>query len=124
MDGVCRRGLDLTTAPLDQHRVVAAITRALIDILNGRNPLRASNAARRAHEFFETSLNGEIAKPAVACRKGCGFCCHVPITATAPEIFLVANALREQHRHDFSAVLYRVQAADQKTRRLSAPERP
>jgi Fe-S-cluster containining protein len=124
MDTVSRHGLNLRATPLDQHRAVVAITRILMDILKGRNPLRASNAARRAHEFFETSLGAEPAKPAIACRKGCGFCCHLTITATAPEIFLVANALRDQHKDDFSALLYRVQAADQKTRRLSAPDRP
>jgi len=124
MDAVCRRGLDLRASPLDQHRAVVGITRILMDMLSGRNPLRASNAARRAHEFFETSLDAAPAKPAVACRKGCGFCCHLTITATAPEIFLIANTLRESHKDDFPALLYRVQAADQKTRRLSASERP
>jgi hypothetical protein len=124
MDALSRRGLDLHATPLDQHRAVVAITRILIDILSGRNSLRASNAARRVHEFFETSLKGETQKPAIACRKGCGFCCHLTITATAPEIFLIANWLRDQHKDDFTALLYRVQAADQRTRRLSAPERP
>ena len=123
-DAVSRRGLDLRAPPAGQHRAVVTITRILIDIMRGRSPLRASNVARRAHEFFETSLIGETQKPAVACRKGCGFCCHVTITATAPEIFLIANWLRDQHKDDFAAVLYRLQAADQKTRHLSAPERP
>lgn len=124
IDAVYRRGLDLTAPAIDQHRAVVGITRMLIEILGGRNPLRASNAARRAHEFFETSLNGATGKPAIACRKGCGFCCHVTITATAPEIFLIANFLRDQYRDDLEALLYRVQAADHKTRGLSAPERP
>ena len=123
-DSVCRRGLDLTAPPIDQHRAVVAITRMLIEILSGRNPLRASNAARRAYEFFETSLNGATDKPAIACRKGCGFCCHVTITATAPEIFLIANSLRDQYKDDLEALLYRVQASDHKTRALSAPVRP
>jgi len=124
MDAVSRRGLDLHAPPPDQHRAVVAVTRILIDILSGRNSLRASNAARRAHEFFETSLKTETQKPAIACQKGCGFCCHLTITATAPEIFLIANWLHDQYKDDFAALLYRVQAADQKTRRLSAPERP
>ena len=124
MDTLTRRGLDLHTPPVDQRRAVVGITRVLIDLLSGRNPLRASNAARRAQEFFETSLRGETQKPAIACRKGCAFCCHVTITATAPEIFRIANWLRDQHKDDFAALLYRVQAADQKTRHLSAPERP
>src|SRR5579871_1376413 len=124
MDALIRRGLDVHAPRLDQHRAVVSITRVLMDILSGRNPLRASNAARRAHEFFETSLRGDTQKPAIACRKGCGFCCHVTITATAPEIFLVANWLRDQHKDDIAAQLYRVQAADQKTRRLNASERP
>jgi len=123
-DSVTRRGLDLRAPPMDQHRAVVAITRVLMEILKGRNPLRASNAGRRAHEFFETSLMGEAQKPAVACRKGCGWCCHVTIVATAPEIFLIANWLRDQYKEDFAGLLYRLQAADQKTRYLSASERP
>jgi Fe-S-cluster containining protein len=47
----------------------------------------------------------------------------VSVTATAPEVFLVVHALREKYRADFETILYRVQAADQKTRAMSSMER-
>jgi Fe-S-cluster containining protein len=56
-------------------------------------------------------------------RKGLRLLLHVTVTATAPEVFLVANALREKYKGDFETILYRVQAADQKTRALSSMER-
>jgi Fe-S-cluster containining protein len=91
--------------------------------LDSRQPSRASNTAKRAHELFETSLKTNPTRQQIACAKGCAFCCHVSVTATAPEIFLVANTLREKYRDNFEAILYRVQAADQKTRALSSMER-
>ena len=30
----------------------------------------------------------------LACRKGCGYCCHTWVSATAPEIFLLARTLQ------------------------------
>ena len=123
MDAVARRGVDLSANMNDQQWAVIGATRLLADTLDTRQPTRASNAAKRAHEFFETSLKTNPSKQPIACAKGCAFCCHVSVTATAPEIFLVANALREKYKDNFETILYRVQAADQKTRTLSSMER-
>jgi Fe-S-cluster containining protein len=123
MDAVARRGVDLSANMNDQQWAVIAATRVLVDVLDSRNPARAGNAAKRAHELFETSLKTNPSKQAIACAKGCAFCCHVSVTATAPEVFLVANALREKYKDDFQTIVYRVQAADQKTRMLSSMER-
>jgi Fe-S-cluster containining protein len=123
MDAAARRGVDLSAPMNDQQWVVIGATRILIVMLDSRHPARASNAAKRAHELFETSLKTNPSRQAIACAKGCAFCCHVSATATAPEVFLVANALREKYRDDVQTILYRVQAADQKTRALSSQER-
>jgi Fe-S-cluster containining protein len=123
MAAVSRGGMDLTASGSDKSWAVIAATRILLDILDGRNPSRASNAAKRAHEFFETSLKNNPSKFKIECAKGCAFCCHVSVTATAPEIFLVANTIRDQHKHDFEDVLARVRAADEKTRGMSSMER-
>lgn len=120
---VSRRGLDLRASGSDQSWAVIAATRILLDVLEGKAPTRASNAARRAHEFFETSLKNNTSPEKIECAKGCAFCCHVTVAATAPEVLLVANYIREHHKEDLAAVLERVRAADQQTRGLSSYQR-
>jgi Fe-S-cluster containining protein len=115
--------MNLTASGSDQSWFVIAATRILLDILEGRSTSRARNAARRAHEFFETSLKANPSKHKIDCAQGCNFCCHVSVVATAPEIFLVANAIREQHKDDYEAVLQRVKEADEKTRGISSMQR-
>jgi Fe-S-cluster containining protein len=123
MDAVARRGVDLSTNTNDQQWAVVAETRLLADVLDTRHPSRASNAGKRSHEFFETSLKTNPSGRTIACVKGCAFCCHVSVTATAPEVFIVATALREKYKDNFETILYRVQAADQNTRALTSMER-
>jgi Fe-S-cluster containining protein len=123
VDAVSRRGMDLTDSPSDRSWAVIAATRIVLDILAGRNPLRASAAAKRAHEFFETSLKNNPSKFKIECAKGCAYCCHVSVTATAPEIFFVASYIREHHKEDFEQVLARVRAADSKTRGMTSMDR-
>ena len=59
------------------------LTRILIDILDGRGPARASDAAKRAHEFFDLSLRRNPSNHRIECAKGCGFCCHLRVSAMA-----------------------------------------
>ena len=120
---ITRRGMDLRSSGSDQSWGVIAATRILLDVLEGKAPSRASSTAKRAHEFFETSLKNNPSPEKIECAKGCTFCCHVTVAATAPEIFLVANHIREHHKEEFNAILERVRAADQKTRGLSSYER-
>src|SRR5215510_15101663 len=94
MAEVSRTGIDLRASSGDQSWAVIAETRILIDILNSHAPTRASKAAEKAHEFFELSLKRNTSGIAVECAKGCAFCCYVPVSALAPEIFLVANTIR------------------------------
>ena len=123
MDAAARRGVDLSAPMNDQQWAVIGATRLLVDVLDSRRPSRASTAAKRAHELFETSLKTNPSGQPIACAKGCAFCCHVSVTATGPEIFLVVNALREKYKDNFETILYRVQAADQKTRALTSQQR-
>jgi Fe-S-cluster containining protein len=123
VDAVSREGMDLSAKGSDQSWAVIAATRILLDIIETRSPTRASSAAKRAHEFFETSLRRNPSNYSIACVKGCAFCCHVSVTASAPEIFLVANTLRAQHKGDIETIIARVRAADQRTRGLTSMER-
>ena len=123
MAEVSRGGMDLRASSGDQSWAVIAATRILIDILSGHSPARASKAAERAHEFFETSLKRNASGIRIECAKGCAFCCHVAVSALAPEVFLVANTIRAQYATDFDTRLARIRAAEQVTHRLSAFER-
>jgi len=100
------------------------LTRILIDILEGRGPARASDAAKRAHEFFELSLKRNPSNHRIECAKGCGFCCHLRVGAMAPEVFHVANFVRKQFAGELDRVIGQVRAADGNSRDLSAHDRP
>lgn len=95
--------------PAQNGSAVIAATRLVLDILSGASRRRASDAARRAVDLFDQSLRRyTVEEP--ACRKGCHFCCHAWVSATAPEVFLVARALADQHRADMPALLARLDA--------------
>jgi Fe-S-cluster containining protein len=123
MNAVARRGLDLSARQGEQWWSVAAATRILYDILDGRAPTRASAAAKRAHEFFETSLERNPSDFKIECAKGCAFCCHVSVTAMAPEVFLVANHIKQKPAEEAARFVERVKAADAQTRGLGGYER-
>jgi hypothetical protein len=73
VDSVSRRGMNLTDSPSDRSWAVIAATRIVLDILAGRSPLRASSAAKRAHEFFETSLKNNPSKFKIECANNPNF---------------------------------------------------
>ena len=123
MEGVSRRGYDTRAPESNQTWAMMAATRMILDILNGHGPTRASQAAKWAHELFENSLKNNPPDPRVACAKGCAFCCHLGVAATAPEIFLIANRIQETHKHDLPSYLERLRASESRTRGGSAYER-
>lgn len=123
MAAVSRRGMDLTASGSEQHWAIVGAARMLIDILRGRMPGRAAKAAKTAHEIFEISLHNNPSKFPIACAKGCAFCCHVAVTASAPEIFLVAAKIREMPNDRAEDLLNRVRAADQRTRQMTSRQR-
>jgi Fe-S-cluster containining protein len=59
---------------------------------SGRSP--ATACAELAHRAFEASLRADPPARALACQKGCAYCCYATVTLTAPEAFLVARAVR------------------------------
>jgi len=124
VDQVARHGINLDDPPQQQLWSMIGLTRILIDILETRSSARASDAAKRAHEFFETSLKRNPSSHRIECAKGCHFCCHLRVTALAPEVFLVANFVRKQFGAELQNVLARVRGADSNSRSLSAVDRP
>jgi hypothetical protein len=124
VDHVARHGINLDDSPPQQMWSMIGLTRILIDILEGRSPARASDAAKRAHEFFELSLKRNPSSHRIECAKGCGFCCHLRVSAMAPEVFHVANFVRRQFAGELDRVIDQVRAADRNSRGLSARDRP
>ena len=123
MAAVSKGGMDLRSSNGDQSRAVVAATRILIDMLKGHGPSRASNAAKWAHEFFETSLKRNPSEHKIECAKGCAYCCHVSVSALAPEVFLIANTIRAEHTENFEATLARIRMAERMTHGVSELER-
>jgi Fe-S-cluster containining protein len=123
MAAVSRHGMDLTASGSEQSWSVMAAARMVIDVLRGHAPGRAAKAAKTAADFFELSLRKNPSKFAIACSKGCSYCCHVSVTASAPEIFLVASRIRELPPQEFQDTLNRLRAADQRTRNMSSQQR-
>jgi Fe-S-cluster containining protein len=97
---------------------IAAAARMLLDILTGKSPRRASDAARLSVELFDRSLGNASSDPPLACRRGCNFCCHGLVSASAPELFLLARQIREQAGAELPAVIARIREVDGRTRGL------
>jgi len=124
VDHVARYGVNLDDTPTQQMWSMIGLTRILIDILDSRAPMRASEAAKRAHEFFELSLKRNPSDHKIECAKGCAFCCHLRVSAMAPEVFHVANFVRRQFAGELERVIGQVRGADRNSRGLTSRERP
>ena len=108
VDHVARYGINLDDTPIQQMWSMIGLTRILIDVLDTRTPARASEAAKRAHEFFDLSLKRNPSNHRIECAKGCGFCCHLRVSAMAPEVFHVANFVRKQFAGTLDEVIGQV----------------
>jgi len=115
MHAVEREGLRLDAKEPEKLASLGALTRILLDILRGPGSARASDAAVKAHELMDLSVGNNRLEREPACRKGCGYCCRVYVSATAPEIFALARAMRALPADRFAAMAARVQAADEAT---------
>ncbi len=58
------------------------------------NPRRAGEAAAIAAGLAEASLTRHPSAVAIACTKGCAFCCYSFVGALPPEIFRISAAVR------------------------------
>lgn len=78
---------------------VVGVTLALAHILNdGDEPARASMAAAAALGLLEVSARKTPGSGKLACAKGCTYCCHNWVGATAPEVLAIARAIRQDDR--------------------------
>ncbi len=85
-------------------------------------PDRASRAAEMAHTLSQASTRRTPGVAKLACAKGCGWCCHTWVGALAPEVFLLAGALRRDARGQ-TREIERIIEASGRTRGKSPAER-
>ncbi|WP_157080948.1 hypothetical protein [Novosphingobium naphthalenivorans] len=83
--------------------------------------------ADSAFDWFEDNIATQAeGQPALACTKGCPTCCALRVTATAPEIFLMAHYIRMVEATPQGAQLQltrRIVLAEEATRGRSEQER-
>src|SRR5262249_24147509 len=99
-----------------------AAAHLVLESLVSRSPHWASDAARRAVNLYDQSLKPTPPEAAVACSRGCAYCCHSYVTATAPEVFLVARAVRSVDA-DLTSTIARVRMTNAFTQGMGKIER-
>lgn len=85
------KGLPVTPHKDDVTAIAMIVARALQDMTAAD---RASRAAALIHALSDASARRTPGEAKLACRKGCGLCCHTWVGATAPEILHLAQAIR------------------------------
>lgn len=104
--------------PMPQLVELAAVV-ALIDGIMDRGPAagRSGRVLKRVVELQDKSNANAPFHKEVACRKGCAFCCSLYVSALPPEIFAVADFIRDGAA-DLAAEIARIETADANTRGL------
>jgi Fe-S-cluster containining protein len=95
--------------PQPQLHHVAALTAGTIAILAGNDRSRASAAARYIHRVAPPSFRASGVEARLACRRGCAWCCHGYVSASAPQVFAAAAAIR-RNALTFDAACERIRA--------------
>ena len=115
----------LTAAELDARR--AERLDAAETLKGGRTPLTVIEVAERASTLAENAVESFKAShppPALACREGCDWCCHLNVGVTAAEVFRIADYLRRTlSPQDLDATRERLARLDDERRRLPASRR-
>ena len=97
---------------------VAALTSALVERLGDRGDAkRASASAEYLYRVATPSFRATGIEPKLECKRGCDYCCRGYVSATAPQRFAAAKAIRA-HRLSHEAAVARIGAAAAKVRGL------
>lgn len=106
----------------DRPMTIFGFVQELAETLGKRaNTRRASMAGAFAVKTYENTsrkhgYKGE--QGPVHCAKGCGYCCHTRVTATAIELFMLARAIRERWNDDIDPLKARFRQVESQTRRM------
>jgi Fe-S-cluster containining protein len=92
------------------HKTAEAV---LAQLRKSRNPADLLPVLRLAQKRFDRAFAAAPAeaRAAVACRAGCGTCCHVPVGAQAHEVLIAAEYIQTHYAPaDLEAVIVRLAA--------------
>ena len=99
---------------LDEEALFDRTSAAVLNRLRKtRNPADLLSVLRQAHKGFDRAYESApaAARAVVACRAGCGTCCHVPVGVQAHEVFLAAEFIQARFSSgDLEAVIARFAA--------------
>ena len=108
----------------DRPPTLFGLVRELVDILeDSKNPKRMGDAGAHLYKVYDTCAKKYAGREAVACKKGCGYCCHTLVTITAPEIFVLARAVQERWKHPEDSFKADFEKAEAGTRGLTLLQR-
>ena len=109
-------GLPVETTEL---HIAAQAALILKHLSNNQNTHRASEAIGLVQEQFAKSV-AKIGDLEIQCREGCSYCCHHYVSATVPELFVVARDGAARWGGDF---IERVNVANEITLGLDSDAR-
>jgi hypothetical protein len=102
---------------------IAAATHKLLGILGNKNlPSRSSAATKYLYGLYEKSLHRAPGSENLVCEKGCSYCCHLFVSASAPQVFSIANYIRKNCT-DVDAEIERICAVEKTMRGFDPEER-
>lgn len=94
-ENLIRRGFPHQPAPADLYAASLVMAERL-DAGDGVKSIAAFATA--AHTLFEATAKAAPPAAALACKKGCNWCCHSTVAATVPEILLAVSKANDTHR--------------------------
>ena len=118
-EAAIKAGVPVVAPRADLIGIATVLLRQLHDT---DSPDRASRAAELAHSLTQASTRRTPGVAKLACAKGCGWCCHAWVGALAPEVFLLAGALRGDATRQ-PGEIERILEASDRTRGKSPAER-
>lgn len=108
----------------DRLPTLFGLVRDLADILeDSKNTRRMSDAGAYVYKVYDACAKTYAGRETVACKKGCGFCCHTVVTITAPEIFVLARAIQDRWNDPEDSFKADFNVAEARTRGLSLTQR-
>ncbi len=117
---------DYERGGFDPSRIVTVfgLVRDLVAVLENKSNLRRmSDAGALLMKVYDDTARKHGRPAELACKKGCGYCCHTRVTVTAPEIFLLARAVRPRWEDENDGLQSSFQKQEAVTRGLSIEER-
>lgn len=96
---------------------LAALVAMIDEAMSSNAPGSSARAVKRMVAVQDRTNANASFRNEVACRKGCGLCCNLYVSATAPQIFTIADHIRRT-APDLAADVARIEVADARTRGL------